>query len=73
MKEKQFKFELGSSVKDKIDGFEGIVAIQMRNITGCLQYAIFSSILNNGDRHARYWVDENLLEIVDKPILEIFK
>jgi hypothetical protein len=71
MKEKQFKFELGSTVKDKIDGFEGIVSIQMRNITGCLQYAIFGKTFSSGDRHARFWVDESLLELLDEPIIKL--
>ncbi len=68
---KEFKFKLGSKVKDRIDGFEGIVFIQMRNLTGCLQYAIASTTNTSGDRTARYWVDENLLELSDNSIFKI--
>ena len=43
----------------------------MRNLTGCLQYAIASTTNTSGDRTARYWVDENLLELSDNSIFKI--
>jgi len=59
---KNFKFELGSPVIDIIDKSEWIVVAQIRHITGCLQYTLFSRVNSNGDRNARWWVDENLLK-----------
>jgi quinol monooxygenase YgiN len=57
--EKQFKFCLGCNVRNKIDGFEGIIMAQIRNATGCLQYLVYGR--NTGSEN-RAWTDEALWE-----------
>lgn len=61
--EKPFKWRLGSPVKDKITGFEGIVRCQARYLTGCNQYGVQSKKLTKeGNPSGWIYFDEDQLE-----------
>lgn len=42
-----FTFELGSKVKDLINGFEGVVTARLEFLTGCNQYCVNPSSLTS--------------------------
>jgi hypothetical protein len=67
---KNYKFELGSTVKDKVTGFEGIATGVASYITGCDQYCI-QPPLKDGSFVDSKWFDDNRLELTDKKVLEL--
>ena len=66
---KQFKFDLGQIVKDKINGFHGVIVCRSQYMTGCNRYAVQSRIVT-ADGKIPEWVyfDEDLLLIDGKNV-----
>lgn len=63
----EFKFSLGSEVKDKITGFTGIVRGRSEYLTGCNTYGIQSQKLTKENVPAKWeWLDEHLIGLVKK-------
>lgn len=62
----QFKFKLGSLVKDMLSGFTGIIVARADYMTGCCRYGIASQKLDEktGKPMEWVWFDENVLELV---------
>ncbi len=62
MKEVKFKFALGTVVREKITGFEGVVMSQCNYISGCIQYGVLSQKLTAEGKTADWiYYDENRL------------
>lgn len=64
------KFELGSEVKDKITGFQGIVMGKASYLTGCDQYIIQPKCEKNGTYPDAAWFDEGRIEAVGAGVLK---
>lgn len=64
--------ELGSKVKDKITGFEGVVTGRTEWLTGCVRLAVQpSSLTKEGASKAEEWLDESRLDLVAKPTAKV--
>lgn len=59
---KQFKFNLGDFVKDKITGYSGVVAARCDYLTGCRRYSLQSKELHEGKPREWHDFDENQLD-----------
>jgi hypothetical protein len=60
-----FKFELGVTVRDVINGYEGPIIGRAQYLTGCTQYLIANRSLDKeGKIQAGEWRDEGTLELV---------
>lgn len=60
---------LGTTQKDKITGFEGIVTGHARYITGCDQYLIVPKVKEDGTSISGQWFDDSRLERVGETVL----
>ena len=63
---KDFKFELGVTVKETITGFTGIIRGQYRFLTGCDQYGVQSPKMKDNKPEKWQTFDEGLLVLVPK-------
>jgi hypothetical protein len=62
-----FKFELGVTVRDVINGYEGPITGRAQYLTGCTQYLVANSSLDkDGKVQDGYWIDEGRLELKAK-------
>jgi hypothetical protein len=59
-----FIFELGSEVKDKITGFQGILICRSEWLTGCNVYGIRSQELKDGKPMDTVHFDEDSIELL---------
>jgi len=59
-------FELGTTAKDVITGFEGIVTGHVRYMTGCDQYLLQVKMTEKGKKPVPEWFDETRLVAVNK-------
>ena len=57
------KVQLGSTVKDTITGFTGIVTGRCEYITGCAQVLVQPQMSTAGDLKDARWYDEPRLEV----------
>jgi len=64
------KFEMGSTVKCLITGFEGLVTGRCEYITGCDQYLVQPKV-KDGSHVDGKWLDDNRLEKQDVEILKL--
>ena len=69
-KAKDYKFELGSTLKDKITGFQGVATGVASYITGCDQYVIQPELKDCAFVEAK-WFDDNRLETVGDKVLKL--
>lgn len=60
---KEFRFENGQSVKEKITGFEGTITGTCFYLTGCNQYLITAKSIENKEPFSA-WYDEGRLELI---------
>ena len=67
MEEKQT--ELGTKVKDKVTGLEGIVIAKCIYLNGCIQFEIAPAVNEKGETIKTQWIDQQQLEFVDHGIL----
>lgn len=61
MKEKNFKFELGDTLQDKISKFKGIVVGRTDFITGCNRYLLQPKCKNSNEYLEAIEIDETTL------------
>ena len=64
--------KLGSKVKDKVTGFEGIVVTKCEYLNGCIQFAV-QPVAENNKVNETQWIDIQQLEISADEIIEITK
>lgn len=66
----QFKYELGSTVKDQITNFEGVVVARTQYMTGCNRYAVQPRALDRDGKPIDWHnFDENqLVQVTDKEL-----
>lgn len=69
----KFKIELGSKVKDIYTGFSGRVTGATIFINGCIQYVVSAEYKEGSSEIAEFSIDEEQLEILDKPIKKKIK
>lgn len=60
-----FVFSMGSTVRDRVTGFEGVVISATAHITGCNQYAVSPGLNKDGDIRDFAWFDEDRLKAVE--------
>ena len=61
-----FKFDLGTQVKDTLTGFEGIILARAEYLTGCHHYGVQPRQLDKeGKRPDWEWIDATYLEAVE--------
>lgn len=60
------EIELGSKIKDKISGVEGIATSACFFLYGCTRIAL-QPVSTDGKHIEAFYVDEPQLELVDKP------
>jgi hypothetical protein len=65
----EHKFQLGSRLKDKVSGMQGIAKSRVEYLNGCVQYGI-QPPYNEGDKKMpdSYWVDQEQLEFIDEGV-----
>lgn len=69
-KEPEFKFELGSKVKDKITSFEGVIIARHQWLNNCNTYTVQPQTLKDGTVQNTHQFDEPQLELVEENIVE---
>jgi len=63
---KEFEFENGDQVVEKISGFKGTITGTAFYLTGCNQYAVTAKAKNSFSEPQVMWYDEGRLELVKK-------
>ena len=61
---RQFKFENGDKVSEKITGFEGIITGTCFYITGCNQYLVTGKVTEKQAEPPALWYDEGRLKLI---------
>ncbi|MEQ1905152.1 MAG: hypothetical protein ABL888_13265 [Pirellulaceae bacterium] len=62
-----FKFELGSKVRSKISGFQGIATSRSEHLNGCHRYWVAPPVDKDGKLPDGYWLDEAEIEVIEPP------
>lgn len=71
MKNTDFKFKLGSKLRDTITGLEGICVVRNQWLNGCNQYGIQpEELTKDGGVKDKGWFDEPQLEVVVEKVHE---
>ncbi len=65
---KEFDFECGATVRDKITGFSGVIRARTQYLTGCNKYAVQATDIREGKPEEWVWFDEGELEVFGKPV-----
>lgn len=60
------KLSIGSKVRDKITGFEGVVTGKASYITGCDQYLVQPPVKADGDFVEGKWCDDGRLTVIEE-------
>lgn len=60
------KFELGTTAKDKITGFSGVVVGRVEYLTGCNQVLLVPKVGKDGSLREAQWFDEQRCDQVGK-------
>lgn len=68
-----FKVELGSTVKDKITGYEGLVIGRHEYLYGCRRYSVQSQVLKDGKPVESLSADEDQLEVLVQASPQVIK
>ena len=58
---------LGSKVRDKVTGMEGIAIGETRWLSGCLRYMVQAPMTKDGKRPELDGFDEHMLDILEQP------
>ena len=61
------KITLGTTVRDKITGLEGITTGRCEYISGCVQLLVQPMIDRDGKYVENRWFDEDRLAVLDRP------
>jgi len=68
-KSPEFKFKLGSKLKDAVTGFEGICVVRNQWLNNCNQYGLQPETLkDDGGVKDKGWFDEPQLRVVEKEV-----
>jgi uncharacterized protein YbcC (UPF0753/DUF2309 family) len=69
---KEFKYENGNKVTEKVTGFTGIITGTCYYLTGCNQYLVTAKAKDEYSEAKAQWYDEGRLELVieDKVLTE---
>lgn len=59
--------KLGSRVRDNVTTLEGIAISRTEYLNGCVRYGIQPQIVKDGKSADVEWVDEQQMEIINKP------
>jgi len=75
MEANEFRFNLGSEVKDKITKFKGIVRARNQYLTGCNTYGVQAEGLDKDGVPKKWeWFDEEQLTLIkDKKVSYSYK
>lgn len=68
---REFNFENGDQVKEKITGYEGIVTGTCFYITGCNQYLVTGKATKDQAEPPALWYDEGRLELIASKVVSI--
>ena len=60
---------LGTKVRDRISGFEGVVAGRAEYLTGCTQCVVVPPVGPDGSHRDAEWFDEQRLAVVDHRVV----
>ena len=64
---KEFKFNLGEVVQDRITGFIGMIRVRSQYLTGCNVYGLQDQKLDKDGKPVEWvYFDESLLSIIKK-------
>jgi hypothetical protein len=62
-----FKIDLGSKVKHRINDISGTVTGRIQYLTGCNQYCVIRPGLNKDEKpHEGLWFDEDMIVVTGK-------
>jgi hypothetical protein len=64
------KFQLGSTIRDKITGVQGITTGRCHYLYGCTQYNVIQKVGADGKLVDNYWFDEGRLELLPEPVVQ---
>lgn len=65
-----FKFQLGSLVKDRLTGFEGIVVCRAQWLNNCNIYSVKPRALKDGVPQDSHSFDEPQLELIEEGVVK---
>lgn len=65
-----FTIPLGSRIRDKVTGLEGITTGRCEYPNGCVQYLIRPKIKDDGTVQDGHWIDDQQIEYIDAGITE---
>lgn len=65
--------ELGSKVKDKVTGFEGIAIARTCWLNGCVRLGVQSLEMHEGKPTEEYWVDESRVDVLPEGKIEVIE
>jgi len=60
----EFKFELGSVLKDTVTEFEGTAVTRVEYLNGCIAYSLKGKVDKDGKVPEGEWVDEDQLVMI---------
>ena len=66
MYKKSFKFSPGSTVKEKVTGFSGVITGVAFYLTGCNSYLVTSRSSNSNEEAKAVWYDEGRLSLIQE-------
>lgn len=67
---KEFKFENGDEVIEKITGFKGVITGTCFYLTGCNQYLITAKAKDGSKEPIAIWYDEGRIDYIKKGVSE---
>ena len=62
-----FIIEMGSKVRDKLSGIEGVIIGRLQWIYGCNRYFVQPFGSKDGEPFKNFNVDENQIEVIETP------
>ncbi len=61
-----YEFTLGSVIRDKVTGFQGVASSRTEWLDGCIRYGITSQNLHDGKPISEQWFDIQRIEAVQE-------
>ncbi len=62
------KFKLGTKVRDKVSGIEGIAVSEVTHLNGCVRYGVQPKSMEAGKMPDQQWFDIEQLEYIDEGV-----
>jgi len=63
MNTKEFKFEIGDTLKDRVTGLKGVVMVRAHYATGCAHYGLAQKQKADGTVPDWVWLDGSQLDL----------